>query len=346
VRDVARKVLTARNDRRAASVVVPILIAAGEREAATGAIDPYTKTLSEETHQALAASPDKKTRRFAIDQAPLTALDLVAIAASDVDVRVRVAAAHRALAEDDAVASTLLGVRPASVRAVAVAVAPDDLVRSHLDELLLDPSAHLRHGTQARAARLGFDPAAFYRARLPRRTAVLGLGETGSEGDVDRLAHLLDSEQQPPVQRAAVRALGRLAPRDLLLSLLPPLLESEQPSVAREAGRQLRRIGFTLTGEPLTRALRSPHLWTRQAALGVALARRGWDAAVATLALYDDEDQSLREYARAALGAWLVHKAPSAGMPSPEQAERLRASRDRLALGPELDRLVRFHAGV
>ena len=346
VREVARRALEARRDARDATVIVPILLAAKEREAAAGAFDAYVDGLSEEVLRSLAVSADRETRRFAVERAPFTPPELVEIASSDRDVRVRLAAARKALAQDEAVANDLLGARPATVRARAVSVAADELVRPSLDELLLDRSAHLRRAAQSRAARLGVDTAAVYRSRLPRRTAVAGLGETGSEGDVDRVVALLDADQPAPVRRAAVRALGRLASRDLLLSLLPPLLEGDQPSVAREAGRQLGRFGFTLAGEPLARTLDSPHVWTRQAALGIALRRRGWDTPVAALALFDDEDESLREHARVALGDWLTRKAPSAGAPSPEQAERLRASLARLALAPDLERLVRFHAGL
>jgi hypothetical protein len=346
VREVARQALGVRQDAGDASIVVPILLAARQREAAAGAFDAYVDGLSVEALRSLAASPDNETRRFAVEQAPFTVSELVGVAGSDRDLRARLAAARRALAQDEAVAGDLLAVRPATVRALAVSVAADDLVRPRLEQLLLDRSAHLRRTAQTRAATLGVDAAAVYRSRLPMRAAVLGLGETGSEGDVDRVAALLDAQQPAPARRAAVRALGRLAPRDLLLSLLPPLLESDQPSVAREVGRQLRRIGFTLAGEPLARALGSPHVWIREAALGIALGRHGWDTPVAALSLYDDEEASLREYARSALGDWLARKAPSAGAPSKEQAERLRSSLDRLALAPDLERLVRFHAGV
>jgi hypothetical protein len=122
-----------------------------------------------------------------------------------------------------------------------------------------------------------------------------------------------------------------------------PARERPAQRGAREAERQLRRAGFALTGEPLARALDGPHVWTRQAALGIALRRGGWDAPIAALQLYDDDD-SLREYADAALRAWLARKAPSAGIPSPEQSLRLRISLGRLALDPWQERLVRFSA--
>jgi hypothetical protein len=114
----------------------------------------------------------------------------------------------------------------------------------------------------------------------------------------------------------------------------------------REAARKLRRLGFTLEGDALDGALRSPHVWTRQAALGIALGPRGWHAPVAALALYNDREESLREYARSALGSWLVRKAPSAGSPTADQAARLRGSIKRASLPSDLERVVRFHAGL
>ena len=73
------------------------------------------------------ASPDRETRRFAVQRAPLSVSELVGIAASDRDTHVRLNAARRALAEEPGVATELLELRPASVRALALADAAGSL---------------------------------------------------------------------------------------------------------------------------------------------------------------------------------------------------------------------------
>jgi hypothetical protein len=346
VREVARRALDLRQDAAHASVIVPILVAARQREAAAGALEDYLEGLLPETLRSLTRSHDTETRRIAIESAALTPAELVRIAATDRNTRARLAAARRALAKDERTADDLLAVRPATVRALAVSVAADELVKPRLERLLLDRSAHLRRAAQSRARALEVDAAALYRDHLPARAAILGLGESGAEDDVDRLTPLLGEQETAPTRRAAVRALGRLASRDVLLAVLPPLLEGLHPSLTREAARQLRRIGFSLAGRDLDRALSSPNVWTRQAALGIALARRGWDTPVAAMTLYNDPDESLREYARSALSSWFARKAASAGAPTNEQAARLSAALALTDLPPELERRIRFHGSL
>jgi hypothetical protein len=346
VREVARPALQERKQTADAEVIVPILLATRQREVATNIFEDYVEGLSAEVLRLLVRSEDNETRRFAIERAPLSPTELVQIAVTDADTRSRLTAARRAIAQDEAVADDLLAVRPATVRALAVSVAAEGLVRPRLEQLLLDRSALLRRAAQSRAWTLGVDAAELYRNHLPARVAILGVGETGSGADVDGLTRFVSGEQAPSVRRAVVRALGRLASREFLLALLPPLLEADQPSLAREASRQLRRHGFTLAGPDLDRLLASPYVWTRQAALALAHGRRAWDALVAALKLYDDPDENLRENARSALGTWLSRQAASAGRPTSEQADQLCASLERASLAPELARLIRFHGDL
>ena len=346
VRDAARAALLSRSPERDASIVLPILYAAQIRKTAGDLFDRYVARTPPETARELVASPDRETRRFAVQRAPLSVSELVGIAASDRDTHVRLNAARRALAEEPGVATELLELRPASVRALALADAAGSVVLPHLDQLLLDRSALLRRAAQARALASGYDLRSEYRESLPQRTAVLGLGEIGEPADAELLAALVGGAHAPAVRRAAVVGLGRLASAELLRELLPKLIYDDEPAVAREAGRQLRRIRFILHGSDLDRALGAPHVWTRQAALGMALAVRGWNAPVATLALYDDDDESLREYARATLRDWLERRAATAGTPSTEEVARLEASLDLLSLDEHLVRRLRFHAGI
>ena len=168
---------------------------------------------------------------------------------------------------------------------------------------------------------------------------MLGLGETGTAADVDQLLALTVEPFDLPVRRAAVHALGWLAPTEVALVLLPPLLEGEQPGAVREAARQLRRLRFTLTGESLDRALRNPQYWTRQAALELT-PKRGWERFIAKLTLYNDADDRLRETAQSTLIA------PMEGWPSTSQATRLQVALEAAMLPADHDRNVRFHAGL
>jgi hypothetical protein len=344
VREVAWRALDNRREIEDADAIVPILLAARRRKIAVRVADRYIKDLSSQALRSLTSSRDTETRRVSVERAPLGTGELVQIAASDGDMGTRLAAARRAISRNEASARDLLETRPATVRALAVTAGARSLVRPRVEKLLLDRSALVRRAARTRAREFDIDPASFYRSRLPKRAAVLGLGEVGNRADADRIASLVTEGPTPAVRRAAVRALGRLGSRKLLMQLLPPLLEADQPGLVRTAGRQLRRIGFDLAGVPLARALSSPHVWTRHAALNIAFGRPGWQVPVAALALYDDEDERLRMSARSGLTQWLARKAPAAGRPTSEQADRLRASLTSLTLSPELERLVRFHA--
>jgi hypothetical protein len=346
VREIAREALRRRTDATDAAVVVPILLAARGRRAAAGALDDYLARLAPESVRALVRSADPATRAFATERAELSADELIGIAARDPSTRCRTAAAHRALDADPEAARTLLDARPAGVRALAVDAAPDALVRERLPLLLLDRAWLLRRAAQRRATALGEDAAALYRRHLPARPAIAGLGEVGSEADVDLLVPLVGVDFPPGPRRAAIRAVGSLAPRETRLALLPPLLEDEAPGVVREAARQLRRLHWSPSGGDLDRLLRSPHVWTRRAALALAVATGGWDAAIAALALYDDREAALRETARSTLGVWLTSRAPSAGDPRRDQRERLATSLARSPVPADVERLVRFHAGL
>ena len=143
-----------------------------------------------------------------------------------------------------------------------------------------------------------------------------------------------------------MRALGGVASYESLFEILPPLLESGDPGIAREAARQLRRLRYALSGDDRDRVLESSQAWTRRAGLSLATGRRGWDVPVAAVSLYDDPDPALREYARDALHMWLEGKAANAGYPSEQQAERLRTAIGHAGLSPERDRFLRFCAGL
>jgi hypothetical protein len=236
-------------------------------------------------------------------------------------------------------ATLLFDVRPVGVRALALAAAPDELVRPRLEELLLDRRALLRRVAQDRGRRLGIDTADFYRARLPARTAILGLGETGTAADLEVLLPL-------PRDRAVVRAIGLLAPPDRTAVLMRPLLTADAPGVVREANRQLRRAGVALADDEIEELLESANPAARAAALGMAWRRRGWHGLIAALALLQDPDDRISSSARARVGRWLGFNAATAGAPSEPQRERLTRLLDLAPLHPSAVRAIEFHAGM
>jgi hypothetical protein len=346
VREAARSALFARAPGGEAAVVVPILYAARARHRSGDLLDPYLGRLAPETQATLLDSHDRDTRRYVARRGPFTPTDLMRAAASHDDTYVRLIAAQRALTEDPSVAADLLEFRTASVRALAVAAAPDSVLLPRLQQLLLDRSPLLRRAAQARARSAGYDARSLYRRLLPQRSAVLGLGETGEPVDVESLVSLVFGSVVPSIRRAAIVGLGGIAAGELLRELLPKLLYDDEAAVAREAARQLRRIRFALSGPDLERALHAPNAWTRQTALGMALRLPGWSPPLAALTLYDDSDEGLREYARATLNDWLGRSAATAGAPSADQAAQLHAALAQIDLDPWRTRLLRFHAGI
>jgi HEAT repeat protein len=345
VRAAARSVLVLRRDAASAAGVVPILCATRERASASGAIEAYLGGLPPDVVRSLVRSSDPATRLLALERAPLRPDELLRFAGGDSDTRCRTAAARRILRDDPrAGARALLEVRPARVRALALELADQALLRERLDQLLLDRSTVLRRAAQRRAQALGVDLAVFYRERLPARAAILGLGKTGAADDVEILRSLVERGQTAGIRRAAVRGLGGLAPDRTLLAVLPPLLDADSPGVVREAARQLRRLRFVPDGSELERLLRSSQVWTRRAALALAVAGRRWPAPLASLALYADADERLRETARSALAAWLSRRAPTAGSPTGAEGARLEALLEQVPVEPEVARHLRFHA--
>ena len=104
VREVARQALNGRREVSDAGAVVPILLAARQREAAAGVLERYLERLAPETLRSLVSSQDRETRRLAAEGAPFSSPELVRVAASDPDIQTCLIAARRAISQDRAAA--------------------------------------------------------------------------------------------------------------------------------------------------------------------------------------------------------------------------------------------------
>jgi hypothetical protein len=345
VRAAAIDLIKSRTSAFDAAIVAPILSAASRRSVARDAFDRYLSSLDGNVVESLLSSPDRGVRLAAIERSDLSLAELLLISRSDEHLPVRLAAARKALNSCAESAGQLLFSRSSAIQALALTVADDELVAPHIERTLMHRGARVRRASQTRARRLEIDLPALYRDRLPNRIAVLGLGETGEQSDGDMLVPLTMESCPAPVRRAAIKGLARLWPSESVTPMLVDLISCGQPSVAREAGRQMKRTGFAFTSHQLDEALSAPHAWTRQIALGIAGQHRGWGALIAVLDLYDDEDEVTRSIARTRLTEWLDRRAPSAGMPTSQQAERI-AEKFPESAPIDLRRAIAFHAGL
>lgn len=254
VRTRATAALLARSapDEVAAAVRV-LLRLAGRRR--TGALltdyrgllcrPPYRRAL-----HALAVDQDGPARRFGLalvlEVGEYACGELLSTALHDHDQECRTLCAQRLLDLDPGQAARLLQARDAAVREIAVAALPLDVPATRLVAPLADRARTVRATARWMLYGRGEPPSAVYRRQIARagRTTparhlaglAAGLGECGDAGDVPVLMRLLDRRRPAPaaVRRAAVHAVGRLAPRAELVSLLGPLARDSDPGVARE----------------------------------------------------------------------------------------------------------------
>ncbi len=343
VRTQARSVVLERVDATSAAAILPILITGRRRWQADVFMVDYTARLTSDVIHQLIHANQATVRAFAIDHAEFDVDELIVIALGDPDTRCRHLATLRALATGPEVATTLLNRGGAHARAAVVTQLSEEAIQPFIERVLLDRSALVRSRAQDRAAAAGVVAIDVYRANLPARAAVAGLGEVGDETDVSRLLPFVET---PENRRAATRSLARIAPREVLAERLPPLLQDDQPGVVREAATGLIRAGLQLSHEQFVGAVSSPQLWSRRAALRVSSRRASWNGLIAALTLNDDTDSDLRTEARAALAQWLLTKAPSAGTPTDSQRQTIAHLLATVRLASATDRAVRFHAGI
>ncbi|MFD3451600.1 HEAT repeat domain-containing protein [Streptomyces sp. NPDC058691] len=287
VRERAVEALALRSAPDEAAAAVRMLLRLRGRRRAAGALAAYREVLAapeaRRAVRALAAGEEPQTRRFGVELAlelgEFVRGDLVRTALRDPDQMCRRLCAQRLLELDPDQAGRLLWARSAAVRELAVAALPEDVPAARLTASLADPARIVRAQARWRLYSRGEPPALTYRRQLvrcgpqspPRLVAglALGLGECGDGTDVPLLLRLVREARTPwppVVRRAAVRAVGRLAPREGLLGLLGPLATDTDPGVAREAFEALARVAGEVPPETVWFGRTRPEPAVRKAA--------------------------------------------------------------------------------
>jgi HEAT repeat protein len=210
----------------------------------------------------------------------------------------------------------------------------------------------VREVAQAASRRTGVDPAERYRVLVRATTpadpgAVAGLGETGTDEDVELVRPSL-ADARPRGRVEAVRALRRLGSVDL--PTLVVMLDDPATAVTRQVTTTLLPRAGDISGDRLGELLnsrQSPHV--RTAAYRLLRAQGLWTRLLTDLELFEDDDETLQHRARGDLSAWLERDAATTySMPSAAIAARLDTRLRRVApsLGPNRERLLRFHLGL
>jgi HEAT repeat protein len=324
-------------------------------------VEESAKSLNDLDLRRLLAAQDWRLRRaaysVALQDGRLARDELMDAAEHDGDLVIRVQCADAAISAAVA-AGTVAEVRPliasgtAAVRAAAVSALAKAGQPDAAEAALADRNPMVREVAQAALRRAGDDPAECYRALVratdpPDPGAVAGLGETGTSSDT----MLVKPSLMDPVPRGrveAVRALRRLGSVDV--PMLVEMLTDPSAAVTRQVSTTLAPRAVEIPTEGLTLLLterKSPHV--RTAAYRLLRAQDVWTRVLTDLALYDDEDESLRARVRGDLFGWLERDAATTySMPTAVVAERLDVLVRRAApsLGRNRERLLRFHLGL
>jgi hypothetical protein len=251
----------------------------------------------------LAGAAERRPRRFVFDvaltQGWLGLDDLVAVAESDDDVRVRARAAEAACREAVwtrrvTVLARLARSRHAEVRVVAltglVRAGQDTAVAGHLD----DDAPLVRAVARDAARRCGTDALGHYRAAVtepvPTAGAVAGLAETGTAADAVLLRPLL-AHASRTVRAQAVRALRQLDAVDIDATI--PLLRDPSPAVVREATAALRPFHRRAPASLAWQLLADPRIELRRAGYRLLRDRSAAVHLRAALILAVDRDPGL-----------------------------------------------------
>ncbi|MFI6259835.1 hypothetical protein ACIBCL_27525 [Micromonospora zamorensis] len=311
VRDRARAglaVLLADDPAAHLPAVVPVVLRLEARLRAGFAVAQVRAAVfaaTEQVWRGLLDSGGRRQRRFVFDivlaQGSLRLPDLVALAESDPDVRVRARAAEAACREAvwtrrlDALKRLARSAR-AEVRVVAltglVRAGQDAEVAAYLD----DDAPLVRAVARDAARRLGTDAREHYRSAVgtgePASGAIAGLAEIGSVADGPLLQRLLGHEQAR-LRAQAVRGLRLL---DAVgVGEMAALLQDPSPAVVREVTAALRPVAGALPPALAWELLRDGRVELRRA--GYRLLRgRGVGAELrAALILAVDSDPRLAE---------------------------------------------------
>jgi hypothetical protein len=281
------------------------------------------------------ASPDAKVRRacfsLAFGSSAIAHDELMRMGLRDRDPIVRLAAARQAAgAQPDALAEWLDRMQHdpfTAVRQVGldarIALFPEERTSAY-ERHLFDRSVSIRAQAQKGLERAGRSRSSLYRSELQsgetRRldVAILGLSEVGSAADAALASGFL-THSRPRVRAAAVRAVARLSPDDLL-PMLYVALGDESPRVSRAARTAFLAGAASPDGTVLRDILdRSQHRHTKLAVVSVARALPRWERLQFLLGACVSSDEEL--VARAVIGVdrWLDASNRAALSPTGEE---------------------------
>lgn len=343
VRERARRRLAEVLDAGAAVRLMPLILRIGRRGRGDFVADLATdllRTAPAETLAPLYASPYRAVRRYAhrlaIAESLLSPAALARAAGRDSDTVVQSLCADAALAavaampqgSCDDVLEPLLVARGPRARAAGVTA----LRRSGQGEravgFLGDRAAMVRACARYVVRQSGGDPLPWYRERCARPDSlspgvVIGLAECGERGDAELLWPLL-AHPAPGVRARAVAGLRVL---DMVeVRRLRALLEDPAPGVVRETTQALLPSARSLDADRLAEllAVERPRP-VRVAAFRLLYAYGGLVRLRAAVALVDDPDDRLRDWARHSVRQWR----PTADVPrgAPEVGELLERGR-------------------
>lgn len=315
-----------------------------------------------EARIAACRDPDVEVRaaclRFSSEADPSAAPQLLELALGDAEPKIRVWAVRRAgaalpAAWARALVERALRDRGSQVRRIALDLLGESLSDAEIvaitDVALLDEASATRwqaHRLRLRVAPIDF--AAFYRAALvvaatPKRTrgALLGLGEWGDSSDVRLLTPHLEAGGSG-IRRAAMRALGRLEPAEVVEPFFVALSD-RLPGVASEARRALQdRIAHVRTDRLLAitgSSTASAQARAHAARLGARLSK--WDALLVMLDALGNAGAELPASIPNALASWVQRYNRSFVRPTREQLDASEHAVARARLGAGLGAEVR-----
>lgn len=228
-----------------------------------------------------------------------------------------------------------------------------------LNEALFDPNGGIRRLARRRLEASGMsrrEMAETYQKALGEEAAtgaraadlmaaLLGFGETAEAEDSGVIEPYLN-DSRPPVRRAAIRALARLAPERHVRVFLEQI-KAEEPAVSNEAREAIRRILRRVDIEQLWKTYvdsASGHVRRNLIALFNSLDK--WDRLGLMLAVLNEGVETERATALENFKACLSTFNRTYTHPSPGQANRIRANLRRLGsymddrLRRQLERLI------
>jgi hypothetical protein len=350
VRQKSQEAVLERVDRQHALSIVPLLVVMLGQGRSEGYLDEYLSRLDSETVGDLARFASRATRRLLVDRVGLSDDELMNCAIEDDDPLVRSHAARTLLARRPDAAGELFLRTSGVVRALAVAKAPAEMVLEREEALLLERRATVRRAAQQRLSQLGRNVVGRYRAFVdaptPAPTAIVGLGETGSQEDEPRLVQLLQHEDAA-VRRATLFASRWIVSEPVLVEIASAALHDNSELVVRAAARLLRRRVSRIPKNVIADAVASSSRTTQLAGLRLARRSDGWSRLEADLTLAADGDDTVAQEGREDLNSWVARVAPTLySKPPADQLGSIRSLLDRAQLEKSLDREIRFHCGI